>query len=41
MRRLGAGLKFGAGPDDLREYYRLVGEFFALRAQGEEPGDAF
>lgn len=40
MRRLGAGLKFGAGPDDLLEYYRLVGEFFALRAQGEEPGEA-
>ena len=40
MRRLGAGLKFGAGPDDLLEYYRLVGEFFALRAQGEEPSEA-
>jgi putative GTP pyrophosphokinase len=39
MRRLGAGLKFGAGPDDLREYYRLVGEFFALRAQGTEPSE--
>jgi ppGpp synthetase/RelA/SpoT-type nucleotidyltranferase len=41
MRRLAVGLKFGAGPDDLREYYRLVGEFFALRAQGKEPSEAF
>ena len=40
MRRLGAGLKFGAGPDDLREYYRLVGEFFAFRAHGKEPNEA-
>lgn len=30
-RRLGAGLKFGAGPDDLKEYYRLVSEYFTLR----------
>lgn len=41
MRRLGAALKFGAGPDDLREYYRLAGEFFAFRAQGKEPSEAF
>lgn len=41
MRRLGVGLKFGAGPDDLREYYRLVSDFFALRAQGIEPSEDF
>lgn len=36
-RRLGAGLKFGAGPDDLREYYELVSQFFAARERHEEP----
>ena len=30
-RRLGAGLKFGAGPDDLLEYYSLVSEYLRLR----------
>jgi ppGpp synthetase/RelA/SpoT-type nucleotidyltranferase len=35
-RRLRSGLKFGEGPDDLREYYRLVSEFFALREVGVE-----
>ncbi len=33
--RLGLGLKFGLGPDDLREYYRLMGEVMAARAEGK------
>lgn len=33
-RRLGAGLKFGAGPEDLRSHYRLLAEFFSLREVG-------
>lgn len=32
--RLGLGLKFGLGPDDLREYYRLIAEVFAAREEG-------
>jgi ppGpp synthetase/RelA/SpoT-type nucleotidyltranferase len=32
--RLGLGLKFGLGPDDLREYYRLMAEVVAAREQG-------
>jgi len=35
-RRLGAGLKFGGGPGDLREYYKLVSEYFMLREQNFE-----
>lgn len=39
-RRLRAGLKFGAGPDDLREYYRLTSEYFTYREAGlEAPQD--
>jgi putative GTP pyrophosphokinase len=40
-RRLGARLKFGAGPDDLREYYVMVSELFAIREQSEEPSEEF
>ena len=36
-RRLRAGLKFGDGPTELREYYALVSEVFALREIGLEP----
>lgn len=32
--RLGLGLKFGLGPDDLREYYRLISEVVAAREEG-------
>lgn len=38
-RRLRANLKFGSGPDDLRDYYRLVSEYFALREAHIEPGE--
>ncbi len=38
-RRLRIGLKFGAGPDVLREYYGLVAEFFALRESGLQPDE--
>jgi putative GTP pyrophosphokinase len=40
-RRLRSGLKFGAGPDDLREYYRLVSELFAMRERNIEPDEEF
>ena len=40
-RRLRAGLKFGAGPDDLREYYRLVAELFAMRERHVEADEDF
>jgi putative GTP pyrophosphokinase len=40
-RRLRAGLKFGAGPSDLREYYVMVADFFALRERQEEPNQEF
>ncbi|MFI5009581.1 MAG: RelA/SpoT domain-containing protein [Solirubrobacterales bacterium] len=40
-RRLGAGLKFGAGPVDLREYYVMISEFFAMRERMEEPSNEF
>jgi ppGpp synthetase/RelA/SpoT-type nucleotidyltranferase len=40
-RRLGQGLKFGAGPDDLREYYVMVSELLAMRERHEEPSSAF
>lgn len=32
--RLGLGLKFGLGPDDLREYYRLIAEVITAREEG-------
>lgn len=40
-RRLRQGLKFGAGPTDLRQYYRLVSELFAMRERLEEPDEEF
>ena len=40
-RRLRAGLKFGAGPDDLRAYYRTVSEMFAMREANIEPDEEF
>jgi putative GTP pyrophosphokinase len=36
-RRLRTGLKFGTGPADLRDYYRVAAEWFELREQQEEP----
>jgi len=40
-RRLRADLKFGSGPDDLREYYRLVGDYFAMIDAGVVPEQDF
>jgi ppGpp synthetase/RelA/SpoT-type nucleotidyltranferase len=40
-RRLRAGLKFGSGPTDLREYYVMASEFFAFRERDEEPSQEF
>lgn len=40
-RRLRQGLKFGSGPDDLREYYRLVSDLFAMHEQGIQPEQDF
>lgn len=40
-RRLGAGLKFGSGPDDLRKYYQMVSEWFAMRENLEQPDEDF
>jgi ppGpp synthetase/RelA/SpoT-type nucleotidyltranferase len=31
--RLGLGLKFGLGPDDLREYYWLIADVIAAREE--------
>jgi putative GTP pyrophosphokinase len=39
-RRLHAGLKFGSGPADLRQYYRVIAEYFELRERHEEPDQA-
>jgi putative GTP pyrophosphokinase len=40
--RISPGLKFGAGPRELREYFLVLGEFWAVRDQGRdaEIGDA-
>lgn len=40
-RRLRSGLKFGDGPADLREYYSLISDFYAMRARHEEPPQEF
>jgi hypothetical protein len=40
-RRLRTDLKFGAGPDDLREYYALVSAYFAMRESQIEPEQGF
>lgn len=36
-RRLRAGLKFGLGPADLREYFRVIADYFELRERHETP----
>jgi len=36
-RRLRHGLKFGVGPAELREYFRVVAEYLELRERNEEP----
>lgn len=36
-RRLRAGLKFGLGPADLREYFRVIADYLELRERNEEP----
>lgn len=38
-RRLSHGLKFGSGPTDLREYYRVVADLFEAREAKREPGE--
>jgi putative GTP pyrophosphokinase len=40
-RRLRERLKFGSGPDDLREYYRRISEMFAMRERNETPSQDF
>lgn len=40
-RRLRAALKFGGGPDDLREYYRMISDLFAMREEMIEPDEIF
>ena len=40
-RRLRQNLKFGAGPADLREYYRMVSELFAMEERHVEPDASF
>ena len=40
-RRLRSELKFGAGPDDLRNYYVLVSEYFAMLDEHVEPEPEF
>ena len=36
-RRLRAGLKFGSGPADLREYFRVIAEYLETREQHQDP----
>ncbi|HTR73447.1 MAG TPA: RelA/SpoT domain-containing protein [Solirubrobacteraceae bacterium] len=40
-RRLAAGLKFGAGPVDLRNYYVMISELLAMREADEDPTQEF
>jgi len=40
-RRLAQGLKFGEGPDDLREYYRMISEYLSMREHHETPSEEF
>jgi putative GTP pyrophosphokinase len=40
-RRLRQGLKFGGGPDDLRKYYGMVSEWFAMRERAIDPDTEF
>jgi hypothetical protein len=39
-RSVAPGLKFGAGPAELQEYFVLVGEWFAIEEQGLEASHA-
>lgn len=39
--RLGIGLKFGDGPDDLRAFHRMAAEYDAMLDSGIEPSQAF
>jgi GTP pyrophosphokinase len=34
--RIAPGLKFGAGPHELRDYFVVLGEFWAMRDRGED-----
>ena len=40
-RSLGLGLKFGSGPPELLEYYRLASELIAMREAGIRPDEDF
>ena len=40
-RFLGLGLKFGSGPPELMEYYRLASELIAMREGGIQPDATF
>jgi putative GTP pyrophosphokinase len=40
-RRLRTDLKFGQGPDDLRDYYRMSSEYLAMIEASIEPTQAF
>jgi hypothetical protein len=40
-RRLHSGLKFGAGPADLQEYWRAVSAFFEMREGNQDPDEEF
>jgi ppGpp synthetase/RelA/SpoT-type nucleotidyltranferase len=40
-RRLRQDLKFGSGPDDLREYYSVISEYFAMIEASIEPEQEF
>jgi putative GTP pyrophosphokinase len=40
-RRLREELKFGGGPDDLRDFYRMTSEQFAMFDAAIEPPQAF
>lgn len=37
----GEGLKWGTGPADLREYYRVISELIAMTERGETPAHDF
>lgn len=40
-RRLRSRLKFGDGPIDLRQYYSMIAELFAIRERLETPSEEF
>lgn len=41
MRRLREDLKFGQGPDDLREYYKISAEYLAMIGDSVQPSKDF